>query len=159
MWSNSALCSESRTNLKQLCYQVSIQTTLRLISKLLSKKSWNMLTYMYHLARKHKEKSDNNTFCTHLLRPPSHTVRMSWNNRIRWAGAGWQGRNCFSMGSKKQREEKLNSQANVFGEQKSSTAAEGEARDWGCGLSPCLVAAFQGFCSHRDQEKLCFRSS
>lgn len=40
--------------------------------QLLSKKSWNMLTYVYRLARKRKEKSDNNTFCTHLLSTPSH---------------------------------------------------------------------------------------
>lgn len=56
----------------ELCCQISIPSNSKATSKLLSTKSWNMLTYMCHLARKRKEKSDNNTFCTRLLSAPSH---------------------------------------------------------------------------------------
>lgn len=56
----------------ELYYQLSIPKNSEALSKLLSKKSENMLMYMCHLATKCKEKPENNTLGTHLLSSPSH---------------------------------------------------------------------------------------
>lgn len=51
---------------------------------------------------------------------------------------------CFSTGSEKQREEKLNSQANAFGGQKCHTALEGEAGSRGMQALPLPCSCFLG---------------
>lgn len=56
----------------ELCCQVSIPKNSEALSKLLSKKSENVLMCMCHLATKCKEKSENSTLGAHLLSSPSH---------------------------------------------------------------------------------------
>lgn len=57
---------------REICYQASIPKNSEAPSKLLSKKSENVLMCMCHLATKCKEKSETSTLGAHLLSSPSH---------------------------------------------------------------------------------------
>lgn len=115
MWSNWAQCSKSRTNWNSSATRFSYQTTLRLYPNCSARKletCWHTHTTLVENIKKIRS-----FVLIYLALFPTQTVRMSWNNRSRWVGTGWQGVSCLFMDSKKQREEKLHSQANAFGGQ------------------------------------------